>query len=397
MCSEEVLLRSASGIRQLLALVAAFALGGLVGGKVVLETPEYGLGRAINTALGQPADADYQLYWDVYNKILAKYPGAVDQEALLYGAIRGSVEALDDPYSLFLTPDERNRFFEEIRGEFTGIGAEISQEENTFVIVTPLPGSPAEAAGLKAQDVILAVGDKPAGEFAFNELINAIRGPKGTSVALKIRRGEEEKSVTVRRDTIMVSSVTYEQREDGIAYVRLTQFGDDTTKRMTEIARELKEKGARAVLLDLRNNPGGYLDSSIDVASLFVKDGTIVREKDKTGEEKAFEPTLESLLVDLPLVVLVNEGSASASEIVAGAIQDHSRGTLVGVKTYGKGSVQEVEDLEDGSALRLTVAAWLTPKGRAIDQQGITPDVEVVNDEATEADEQLDRAVELLK
>lgn len=390
---EEVSLFNLTRLRRAIALLATFCLGALVGGKLVLESPNHGLGKVINVTLGQPADADFGLYWDVYNKIESRYPGKVDQKELLYGAIRGTVDSLGDPYSLFLAPEERNRFFEEIKGEFSGIGAEITQQGDQYVVVSPVAGSPAEAAGLKPQDIVLSVDGKAASDFGFNELINAIRGPKGTIVELKVKRGDEEKTFQVTRDTITVSSVDYTQRDDGLAYIRITQFGDDTVQRMTDAAKQVKDAKARGVVLDLRNNPGGYLDGAIDVASLFVKDGTIVKEQDKVGEEKSYVPTLESVLGDVPLVVLVNDGSASAAEIVAGAIQDHNRGKLVGVKTFGKGSVQEVEDLADGSALRLTVAAWLTPNGRAINKQGIEPDIQVNDDESTPADEQLDRAV----
>ncbi|MBI2589509.1 S41 family peptidase [Candidatus Berkelbacteria bacterium] len=386
-------------LRIWLALLAAFALGALVGGKIMLEKSDSKAGELINTALGQPNDVNYNLYWDVYKRLIERYPGEIDRQKLLYGAIRGTVDALGDRFSLFLTPEETEKFFEEIQGEFSGIGAEITKEGDQFIVVAPLPNSPAAKSGLKAKDVILGIDGRDASEFELNELINAIRGSAGTEVTLTIIREsvDEQREYKVRRETISLPSLEYSQRDDGLAYVHLIQFSDDTTSEIAKAADQILAKKARGIILDLRNNPGGYLDASIDVASLFVKDGPMVIEENKQGERKDFDPTLEPKLADIPLVVLVNGGSASASEIVAGAIQDRGEGTIVGTKTFGKGSVQEVENLSDGSSLRLTVAKWLTPTSRAINGEGITPDAVVDELEDTETDEQLDRAVELLK
>ncbi|MBI4023266.1 S41 family peptidase [Candidatus Berkelbacteria bacterium] len=381
---------------RLVTLIVAFALGTLVGGRAVLTDPEAGLGKVVNETLGQPADLDYQLYWDVFNRIEDRFPGQVDRSALLYGAIRGTVSALDDPYSLFLDPAESEAFFDDLSGEFGGIGAEINQEGERFVIVTPLPGSPAEVAGLKPQDVITAVDRQSASQFELGALIQEIRGEPGSTVVLGILRGERELAVTVTRETIVVPSVTVEVRDDDIAYVRLTQFADNTAEELRRHVEEIGTLGTRGIILDLRSNPGGFFDESISVASLFIEDGAIVLEEGKDGTRQTFEATDDASLTDLPLVVLVNKGSASASEIVAGAIQDHAEGTVIGDQTFGKGSVQQVDNLSDGSALRLTIARWLTPDGRAIEGEGITPDVVVADDEATEVDEQLEQAVELL-
>lgn len=393
------LLKRFAKFKVIAAVVIAFGLGLLVGGKSVLADPAKGLGGVVNTTLGKPADIDYKLYWDVFGKLESEFVGDIDRQKLLYGAIKGTVDALGDRYSLFLSPEEAERFFEEINGEFSGIGAELNQEGDRFIIIAPLVDSPAEKAGLKAQDIITSVNGKDASEFEFGELINNIRGPKGTEVKLGIfREGfEAPQEFAILRDTIVIKSVEYEAREDGIAHIRLTQFSDDTLKELTDLIKPLKEANTKGIILDLRNNPGGFLDTSIDVGSLFVRKGPIVSEQNKAGEKKEFPTTLEPSLTDYPLVVLVNGGSASASEIVAGAVQDRKEGTLVGEQTFGKGSVQEVDELEDGSALRLTIAKWLTPDGRAINGTGIKPDVEIKDNEDTEADEQLDKAVELLK
>ncbi len=386
-------------LRVTLAVLASFALGALVGGKAVLSDTKTGLGEVINTTLGRPADTDYSLYWKVYGMLERQFAGKVDKQQVLYGAIRGSVEALGDRFSLFLDPEEAKRFFEEINGEFSGIGAEINQEGDQFIIVAPLDGSPAEAAGIKPQDVVVSVDGKNASDFEFGQLINAIRGPKGTDVTLGIvREGfEAPRDFTIKRDTIVLQSVKYEERADGIAHIKLLQFSDDTLAELEALAPKLEAMRPKGLILDLRNDPGGFLDSAVDVGSLFVAEGPIVSERDKADTKQDFGTTHAPSLTEYPLVVLVNGGSASASEIVAGAIQDRKEGTLVGVQTFGKGSVQEVEKLDDGSALRLTVAHWFTPLGRGINGTGITPDVVIEQDDGKDGDEQLQKAVELLQ
>ncbi|MEK7184179.1 MAG: S41 family peptidase [Patescibacteria group bacterium] len=382
----------------LLALIATFALGGLAGARTVSDYPNTEAGKLLNTALGKPSDIDFGLYWDVYGKLENRFPKPINQQDLVYGAIRGTVEALGDRYSLFLSPDEAKRFFEDINGEFSGIGAEISQENEFFIIIAPLPDSPAEKAELKAQDIIVKVDGKESKDMQFGELINAIRGAKGSQVTLTIMREgfEEPKDFILTRDTITVPSMTYELREDGLGYIKMSQFSDDTVTEFEKAADDLNGKNAKGLILDLRNNPGGFLDSSIDISSFFIESGVVVIEERKGGDREEFKVTHEATLKDLPLVVLVNCGSASASEIVAGAIQDTERAKVVGVKTFGKGSVQEVEMLEDGSALRLTIAKWLTPKGREINGEGITPDIIIDQEVTDELDPQLDKAVELL-
>ncbi len=382
----------------IIVLIATFALGALAGARTVSDHPTSEAGKLLNTALGKPSDVDFGLYWDVYGKLESRFPKPIDQQELVYGAIRGTVEALGDRYSLFLSPEETTRFFEDINGEFSGIGAEISQEQQFFLIIAPLPGSPAEKAGLKAQDVIVTVDGKESKDMQFGELINAIRGTKGSQVTLGILREgfEEPKDFVLTRDTITVPSMTYTLREDGLGYIELSQFSDDTVAEFDKAADDLIAKGAKGLILDVRNNPGGFLDSAIDISSFFLDEGVVVIEERKGGGQESFHVTHEPRLKDLPLVVLVNGGSASASEIVAGAMQDTGRAQLVGVKTFGKGSVQEVEMLEDGSALRLTIAKWLTPNGREINGEGITPDIVIDQEVTEELDPQLDKAVELL-
>ncbi|MCA9388147.1 S41 family peptidase [Candidatus Berkelbacteria bacterium] len=393
--------------RTLFIILISFSLGALVSIKVLQDNPEligsktpfFGpVGELINTTFGKPRDVDFGLYWDAYSKIMSKYPKEIDQQELVYGAIRGSVAALGDRFSLFLSPNEAERFFEDINGEFSGIGAELTQEGDLFLVVAPLAGSPAEQAGLKAQDVIVSVDGKEATEFKFGELINAIRGPKGSQVVLGVfREGfDEPQDFTITRDTIEIESLRYEQRDDGLAYVKLIQFSDDTTTELEKVVGQIKESGAKGLILDLRNNPGGFLDTSIEISSFFIDKGPVVIEERKGGEREVFKVNHEPILKDFPTVVLVNGGSASASEILAGALQDTGKATLVGTQTFGKGSVQEVESLEDGSALRLTVAKWLTPKEREINGEGIAPDIVIDEEITADNDPQLNKAVELL-
>ncbi len=382
-----------------LLILATFSLGTLVGARTIRDYPLTRMGQLLTSVLGAPATTpDYALYWDVYRRLETQYPKPIDKQELLYGAIRGTVAALGDRFSLFLSPSEANRFFEDIKGEFSGIGAEISQEQDLFVIVAPLPGSPAEAAGLKANDAIVSVDGKESQGMQFNELINAIRGPKGSTVKLGILREgfDEPKEFALTRDTITVASTTYTLRPDGLAYVKISQFSDDTTAELDKAADDILAKHATGIIVDLRNDPGGYLETAIDVSSFFLDHGTVVSEERKGGDTESFAVSHEPRLKDIPLVVLVNGGSASASEIFAGAMQDTGRAKLVGVKTFGKGSVQEVQRLADGSALRLTIAKWLTPNGREINGTGIEPDFEVRADATADSDPQLDKAVELL-
>lgn len=379
---------------------AAFFLAGtVVGANTVLKSPSSPFVQIVNKSLGQPGDINFDIFWDVYERVKNNFPQDVNNQNWVYGAAKGAVASLGDRYSLFLTPEESKKFFEDINNEFSGIGAELSQEGNLFIIVAPLKGSPAEIAGLKPQDVIVAVNGVEVSKYQFNELINVIRGEKGTQVTLKImRKGfDEPKDFKVTRDIIQVESLEFEMKPNNHGYIRVTQFSDDTTEEFAKAIEQLLGDGAKDLVIDLRNNPGGFLNTSIDMASLFIAEGPIVSEVKKGDETKDFKPTLDDKYKDLKMVVLVNGGSASASEIFAGAIQDREKGKVIGTQTFGKGSVQEIENLKDGSALRITVAKWKTPKGRFINGEGIKPDIIVEDDEKTDADEQLDRAIKELE
>jgi carboxyl-terminal processing protease len=335
-----------------------------------------------------------QAVWQIINDEYL-YQEKVKSDEAAYSAIEGLVQSLDDPYTTFLRPAKAQNFRSQIKGEVTGIGAQVEDKSGILTIVTPLTGSPAERAGLLPGDEILAADGTSLTGIGFLEAVERVRGPKGSSVRLRIRRGGSEFDVSVQRDIVTVPEVAVKM-QDGVGIVKLMQFGQATDTKLRAEMQQLHEKKPKGIILDLRNNPGGLEHAAGVVVSNFVPKGTVVtmiKSKDRSEEHR----TEEDQIIDpkIPVVVLVNGGSASASEIVAGALQDHGRATIVGEKTFGKGTVQAVLQFSDLSSLKITIAQWLTPKGRAIDKIGIIPDVVVQY--STERDEQLLKALELLR
>ncbi|MDO9557571.1 MAG: S41 family peptidase [Coriobacteriia bacterium] len=317
------------------------------------------------------------------------------------GAIKGMLDSLDDPYAAYFDASQFEVFDEQTRGEFYGIGVVITTKEGIPTVVSVMSGTPAEKSGLKADDQIVSIDGMQKSEWDIDEVVSLIRGPEGTTVELGIHRGEQELfTVTVTRAKIETPNTESEMLDGSIGYVRLYTFNERSAESLRDEIERLESDGARGVVLDLRDNPGGLLASSVDVVSLFVKDGFVVTVKDREGKEESHRATGE-VATDLPLVVLINENSASASEIVAGALQDYGRAELVGVKSYGKGSVQTIDALSFGGALKLTIARYFTPKGRSIDKVGLEPDVTVEMELADQADKgtdiQLRKAAELLR
>jgi len=322
-------------------------------------------------------DVNFNLYWDVWNKLQEKFIGKpIKDENLFYGSLEGLVAATGDPYTVFLKPQKAERFNQDLSGSFFGIGAELGMKKDFITIVAPLPDSPAERAGLKSGDKILAVDGKETYGWSLDEAVNKIRGPKGTEVKLLIlsNNSSTPKEVKIIRDVIKVKSVIWEMKEGGVAYIKISSFNEDTSSAFDKSVREVLVKNPSSLILDLRNNPGGFLDVAVRVASEWIPEGAIVEEKFSDGHSEKYVSSGKHRLKDLKTWVLVNGGSASASEIVAGALQDYGKAVLVGEKTFGKGSVQDYEQLSDGSALKITVAEWLTPKGRHINNNGIEPD-----------------------
>lgn len=322
-----------------------------------------------------------------------------DKQSLTHGAIRGLLMTLDDPYTSFVEPNIADVLREDATGQFEGIGATVQMREDGFLeIVRPLPGHPAEEVGLKAGDLILTVDGTDIVGMGLYEAIGLIRGPAGTEVELEIARPGQEDTffVTITRASIEMPIVESEMLKNDIAYISLTEFDATARERVENELKELFKNNPQGLIFDLRNNPGGFLSQAIQVSDLFLEEGLIAIERDSRGEEKRFYSYDNDAGEEIPLVVLINGGSASASEIVAGALQDRDRAMLIGQETLGKGSVQLPHDLSDGSQLRVTIARWFTPNNNSIHEQGLTPNIEVPypNDTPVDEDPQLDRALE---
>jgi len=356
--------------------------------------------RLVAPDLPRTAPADFTAFWQTAAAIYEKCGTAIPApDELVYAAFAGVVQALDDDYTALLPPARAEQFRIELDSSFEGIGASVNEaEEGGVMIVRPFPGSPAEAAGLRSGDVIIAVDGRDITDLTLDEAVRLIRGPAGSRVTLTVRRQglAEPFEVTITRAQINIPVLEAETLEGNIAHITLFDFSERGGRQLRKALEEAIASNARAILLDLRNNPGGRLDIAIDVASLFIREGVIAKEVGKRN----FEHRARGNAVvpdDMPVAVLVNGGTASASEIVAGAIQDYGRGVLIGESTFGKGSVQSLFDLSDGSLLRVTTARWFTPKGRQIQGSGLEPDIVVADDPDAEADEQLQAAVDYLR
>ena len=367
--------------------------------------------QVITTGSGQiitnpQRQVDIGLLWSVWNTLLDRYVDSskLNANEMVTGAVQGMVAAIGDPYTLYMSAKENKDFRQALSGQLQGIGAELAQRSGVTMIVSPIKGSPAQSAGLMPDDVIVSVDGTSLDGKTLNEVVTLVRGPKGTKVTLTINRPSERKTfdVAIVRDDIKVPSTEQEIKKTAkgdIGYLSLNQFGDATVADATAAIRELMKNDLKGFSLDLRFNGGGYLEGADDLTSLFLKEGEIVSIERKGADVQHHGVSGRALLPTLPLVVLVNQGTASASEIVAGAIQDHKRGTLIGMKTFGKGSVQEVIDFPGGGSLRVTIAKWFTPNKQNIDGKGLMPDIIVDRTEAdfeSDKDPQLEAALEFL-
>ncbi len=349
---------------------------------------------------------DFSLFWKVWEILKNRYvdKSQLDARELFYGAIDGMLAATGDPYTTFFSPKENQEFNEDMSGTFEGIGAEMGIKDEVITIIAPLEGMPAEKAGLLAGDKIIKIDDVLSSNYSLDEAVKHIRGAKDTSVKLTVfREGEEEtRDFVVTRGIILVKSVRFEMKGDAIAYIRVSRFGDDTEQEFKAAVRETTAKKAKGVIIDLRNNPGGFLDTAIVMASSMLPGGkVVVIEEDGEGNRKELKSRGGDTMSALPVVVLINQGSASASEILAGALRDNRTDVvLVGKKSFGKGSVQELVPVGKDTSVKITIARWLTPSGKQIHNVGISPDVEVgiTSDDIKEKrDPQLDRAMEELE
>ncbi|MGC9611018.1 MAG: S41 family peptidase [Minisyncoccia bacterium] len=357
------------------------------------------------TATSTELDADFSIFWDAVNTAKGKYfdiKNIKDQD-LVYGAVKGMLGALGDPYSTFFPPSDADKFTQDLNGVFGGVGMEIGVKKNQLVVIAPLKGNPAEAAGIKAGDAILEINGTSTIDMDAESAVKLIRGDVDTNVKLKIFRDgwKEAKDFSIKRAIVQVPTLDWEMKDGNIAYVQLYSFNGSASSLFYNMALSSLFQGAKGMVLDLRNDPGGFLDVAVNIAGWFLNRGdAVVREDFHSGAQSILRANGPSAFVNLPIVVLVNGGSASASEILAGALQDIRKAKLVGEKTFGKGSVQEINSLKDGSSLKISIAQWLTPNGRQINKKGIVPDIEVKFPDdgiINKKDPQLDKALEIIK
>lgn len=383
-------------------IIIIFGVGYKIGqynGQLLLSTPPSNIQKNI----------DFSLFWDTWQKITDKYVDKkkIDQQKMFYGAIKGMVASVGDPYTFFLTPDENKQAKSDLEGKLEGIGAQLGLKDGKIVVIAPLKDSPADRAGVMAGDFINKVDGVSTANWTLSQAVSKIRGPKGTKVKLTIERGGKELEKLITRDQITIDSVVLSYVKN-VAVITVSQFGENTNsewdKAVVEVAKKWENKEIKGLVIDLRGNPGGYLESSVYLASDFFPKGTlIVKQESTTTENQDYISDRDGRLQTIPLSVLIDKGSASASEILSGALRDHKRATLVGEKSFGKGSVQEALDLSQGAGLHVTIAKWILPGGDWINGKGITPQYVVENkitDGNTitpETDIQLQKAIEVLK
>lgn len=382
------------------SLVLTLSVGAFAAG--VLYDRTFPIGGSI-PGVGETAGSPERALAEVRRIIEREALEPSNEESLTAGVVRGMLESLGDPYAAYFDKQHFQYFNEQTSGEFFGIGVIISEKDGFAYVVSVIKDTPAEKAGLKPDDVIVSIDDVTRDKWDLDEVVKRIRGPIDTKVKLGIRRGDAEDlmMITISRAKIDVPNIEKEMVGKDVGYIRLLSFNQHSTDELRSAIEELSGKGAKGFVLDLRDNPGGLLSASVDIVSLFVKDGVVVSVDGRAeGSDETYRATGD-FLTDAPMVVLVNENSASASEIVAGALQDYDRAEIVGVTSFGKGSVQQIEELSFGGAVKLTIAHYLTPKGRVIDGKGVVPDIEVEMDAEKQAekstDEQYKRAIEEIR
>jgi carboxyl-terminal processing protease len=390
---------------KIVLFIIVFAFGIWVGQNVAL--PFGSNNQPILKLLGKDTpkeiQVDFSQFWDVWDKITTEYleKNSLDTQKLVYGAIAGMVQATGDPYTVFLSPEQNKDFQDSLSGTYQGVGIELDIRDNKLVVVAPIDGSPAQKAGIQAGDQILQIDSVDASTMTIQDAVQKIRGKEGTSVKLKLERGLTTFDVSLNRENITIKSVEFADLGGGIAKIKVSRFGDTTFDEWNSAVAKVVAGGFKKLVLDLRNDPGGRLDYAIAIAGDFVPKGTtVVQEEDASGKKQPFPSPTEPRLGGVQVVVLINKGSASASEIVSGALRDLKNATLVGETSFGKGTVQKVENLKNGAGLHITFAKWLTPNGTWVHKKGLKPDVEVkmtAEEQKSRKDSQLDKALQMLK
>ena len=359
-----------------------------------------------NPPIQSPDDIDLSVFWEAWNNIEEYYINSkdLDRQEMVYGAVSGMVSSLGDPHTSFFNPQESSKFREDLSGEIEGVGMEIGLRNGYVTVIAPLKNTPAEKAGLQPGDQIIKVDDHSTIDITVEKTVELIRGEKGSQVSITIRRADvyEEKEFILTRALIQIPSVTWEIISDDIAYLRIHHFHEGLTHSFQNVAAEILKSPAQGIILDLRNNPGGYLDVAINVAGWFLpKEDVVAIEEFADSQQQVFQAQGNAKLSYYPMIIIINQGSASGSEILAGALRDNRKITIVGENSFGKGSVQQTFNLKDGSLVKITIAKWLTPHGYLIEGAGLEPDVTVEVDIeqylASGKDDQLDKAVEILK
>jgi len=389
----------------LILLVSIVAVAAYLAGFASQVFPAY-VGRVEESEIFHPTaeePPEFALYWEAWNLVEENFYGELtDAKSQTYGSIRGMLAALEDPNTFFIEPPDREIEEAQFEGRYGGIGAEYTMRDGYLVVVTPFPDSPASKAGVRTGDIIVAVEGTNIFGLSQNEASVLIRGPVGSEVGLTIRReGEPEPFILqLIREEIQPPTVTWELKEEGIGYVKLSFFSERTNEELRQALTQLQSQGATSLILDLRNNPGGLIGAAVDVATHFINTGVVLYQRDAQGNDQPFPAKKGGLATETPLAVLVNGGTASAAEIVAGALGEHQRALIIGENTFGKGSIQTVRELSDHSSIHVTTAHWLTPQGREIEGSGLIPDLEVPltqEDIDNQRDPQLDRALIYLR
>jgi len=378
-----------------------YKFGVYTGENNILKTPP---AQILNSDLDAPENVDFSIFWEVWRQAERNFldRAEMDYQAMIYGAITGMVNSLGDPYTNFFEPEDAEEFEQELLGKYQGVGMVVGIKDKELIVISPFKGSPAERAGLKPGDNILKIENVYTTDISIEKAVELIKGPEGTKVKLLIEREgwENAKEIEIQRELIKIPTLEWEIKNENIALIKIYQFNGILNSEFRKIVPEVLNSKADKIILDLRNNPGGYLETAQDIAGWFLEKGTVILLEDEgeNKEQKVYKSKGPATFSSFPIVVLINSGSASASEILAGALRDQRGVQLVGETSFGKGSVQKPISLSDGSFLKVTIARWLTPSGHCIDEMGLEPDVavEALEDE-TEKDLQLEKAIEILK